>query len=96
MSNKELYQQKLQAQLDEWKLELERLKAQAARTSAEAKLEMSQQVETLERQIEKGKVKLSELAKASDEAWEAVKEGVEASWVSLRTAFSEAAAKFKQ
>jgi len=30
MSEKELYQQKLQAQLDEWKAEIDKLKAKAA------------------------------------------------------------------
>lgn len=95
MSDKEYYQQKLQAQLDEWKAELEKLKARAGGARADAKHEMSQHIEALEGQVERGKAKLSELLEASDDAWESIRDGVETSWKSLRSAFRDAASKFK-
>jgi predicted nucleic acid-binding Zn-ribbon protein len=95
MSDKEYYQQKLQAQMDEWKAELERLRAKAAGARAEVKHDLSHQIEGLEKQLEHGKAKFAELLAARDDAWETLKEGVESSWGSLKTAFKDAAQKFK-
>lgn len=38
MSEKEIYQQKTQAQLDEWKAEVDKLKAKAFGSSADAQM----------------------------------------------------------
>jgi hypothetical protein len=43
-----------------------------------------------------GKAKLAEIAQASEEAWESIKDGVESAWASMKSAFSEAAAKRKK
>ena len=96
MNDKELYQQKKQAQLDEWEAEVEKLKAQASEASADTQIELNKQIDTLEAKIEEGKSKLSELSGASNDAWESIKEGMESAWVSITSAFSEAAAKFKK
>ena len=95
MNDKELYQQKKQAQLDEWKAEVAKLKAKASGASADAQLEMNKQIKALESQIEENKAKLSELSKAGADAWESLKEGVESAWNSLKSAVSDAATKFK-
>ncbi|MGB5811399.1 MAG: hypothetical protein WBG86_12755 [Polyangiales bacterium] len=95
MNDKELYQQKVQAQLDEWKAELDKLRAKASGASADAQLDINRQIKVLERNIEGGRVKLSEIASASEEAWESVKEGVESAWDSLKSAATDAARKFK-
>jgi hypothetical protein len=95
MGDKELYQQKMKAQLDQWKAEIDLLKAKASVASADAQLEMNKQVKSLESKIGEGKAKLSALAEASDEAWHSMKEGVESAWTSLRSAVSDAAEKFK-
>ena len=96
MNEKELYQQKKQAQLDEWKAEVDKLKAKASGASADAQLELNKQIETLEGKLEEGKTKLAEIAGASEDAWESIKEGVESAWDSMKSAFSDAAAKFKK
>ena len=96
MNDKELYQQKKQAQLDEWKAEVAKLKAKASGASADAQLEMNKQIEALESHIEKNKAKLSEFSMAGADAWESLKEGMESAWNSLKSAMSDAAAKFKR
>jgi len=96
MNEKELYQQKKQAQLDEWKAEVDKLKARTSGASADAQLELNKQIEALEGKIEEGKTKLAEIADASEDAWESMKEGVESAWESMKSAFSDAAAKFKK
>ena len=84
MNEKELYQQKKQAQLDEWKAEADKLKAKASGASADAQLQLNKQIEALEDKIEDGKTRLTEIAEASEEAWD-----------SIKSAFGDAAAKFK-
>jgi uncharacterized coiled-coil DUF342 family protein len=95
MTDKELYQQKLQAQLDEWGSEIDKLKAKASGASADAQLEMNKQVETLESKIEEGNKKLSEFADASDDKWESMKDSMDSTWKSLKSAFKDAVSKFK-
>jgi len=96
MNDKELYQQKKEAQLAEWKADIDKLKAKASMASADVQLEMNKQIATLEDTIEKGKLKLSELTKATEEAYVTIKAGVESSWDSLKSTFTEAAEKFKR
>jgi len=96
VSEKAQFQEKLQAQLDEWGIDLAKLKAKAAETTAEARLEMDVQLVTLEAKLEAGKEKLAELADTSEDAWESIQGGLESAWGSMKTAFSEAAAKFKE
>ena len=89
MSEKDLYQQKKQAQLDEWKAELEKLKAKAEGASGDAKLKLNRQIDAIEKEIEKGESTLESLASAGEGAWSAVKENVENAWGSLKSAFGE-------
>lgn len=96
MTEKELYQQKKQAQLDEWKAEVDKLKAKASGASADAQLELNEEIEALEGKIEEGKTKLAEVADAGEDAWESIKDGAESAWDSMKSAFSDAAAKFKK
>jgi len=95
MMDKELYQRKMQAQLDEWKADVDKLRARASRASADTQLKMNEQINALDIKIAEGKVKLSELSAAGEDAWESIREGVESAWDSLKSAVSDAAAKFK-
>ncbi|MEC7118326.1 MAG: coiled coil domain-containing protein [Pseudomonadota bacterium] len=95
MSDKKLYQEKLQAQLDGWKADIDKLKSKAAEASADAKIELQKQIDGLEGRLEEGKVKLAELSDASHEAWESLKEGAESVWASIKTSFHDAKDKFK-
>ncbi len=95
MNEKALYQQKMQARLDEWKAEIAKLKAKASGASADVQLDVNKQIKVLERNLEEGKAKLSEIAEASEGAWESIKDGVESAWDSLKSAATDAASKFK-
>lgn len=96
MGEKELYQRKMRAQLDEWKAELHKLEAKAAGARADVQLEMNRRIQALQGKIEEGRTKLSALAEATDDAWESLKEGVESTWKSLRASLREAASKLKE
>jgi hypothetical protein len=47
MSMKEAYQQRLQAQVDEWKAEMDKMKAKAEKATADARIEYHKQLEEL-------------------------------------------------
>ena len=73
MNDRQLYQKKMQAQLDEWKAEAAKLKAKAEQSDADAQLKARAQARKLEERIEAGHAKLEEVAATGDDRWEAVK-----------------------
>jgi predicted nucleic acid-binding Zn-ribbon protein len=95
MSKKELYKQKMQAQLDEWEAEVEGFKAKSCGASANAQLELNKEISALKGKIEQGKTKLAEIESASEDAWESIKEDLDSVWDSLKSAVSDAKAKSK-
>ena len=96
MNDKELYRQKYQAQLDEWKAEVAKLKARAAGARADAQIDLNRHVKELEHRMRDAGAKLAELATASEERWASVSKNVERTWDALKAGVSAAAAKFKE
>ena len=96
MNEKELYRQKHQAQLDEWKADVAKLRARAAGARADAQLEINKHVKELEARLHDAGAKLSEMAAASEEAWDSAKKGMETTWEALKAGVSAAAAKFRE
>jgi septal ring factor EnvC (AmiA/AmiB activator) len=84
MSDKETYQKKMQAQLDEWKTEIGKLKTKAAGAGEKAAGALNDKIKTLEEKVAQGKTKLKELAGATEEAWESIKDGMESLWAFLK------------
>ena len=76
MSDKEQYRQKMQAHLDEWKAELEKLKNKASRVDAETRMKMKNDIADLEKKLQAGRAKLAELEKAGGEAWESARDAL--------------------
>lgn len=95
MSKKEAYEQKLQAQLDEWSAEIAKLKAKADGAEADAQLEYYKNFEELQSMQETAANKLAEFKDAGDDAWEDLKTGIDNAWGSLGNALKSAASKFK-
>lgn len=96
MSKKELYKQKMQAQLAEWEADIERFKAKASGASDSVQLELHKEIRALKVKTEQGRAKLAELADASEDAWESLKEGVDSAMSALKAAVSDAKSKFKK
>ena len=89
------YEEKLDAQLEEWNAQISLLKARADKAKAEAKIEYYKTIEALQHRQDEAETKLQELKTAGDEAWEDLKTGAEKAWNEVKTAFHDAAAKFK-
>ena len=89
------YEEKLDAQLEEWNAQIALLKAKAAKAKAEAKIEYNKTIEALQHRQDEARAKLHELKTSGDEAWEDLKTGAEKAWAEVKTAFHDAISKFK-
>jgi len=89
MNEKELYQQKIEAKLDEWKADLNKLKAQAEAASADMTLSFKKQMNSLADKIEQGEDKLDELADKADDAWDDFREDLESAWEKIKAQVNE-------
>lgn len=95
MNDKELYQEKKQAQLNEWKAGMLffRIKSLAAR--AHSQLELAKHVKLLEGKLDEGRMQLAELAKTTGSGFETTKKNLEVTWDSIIITLSDTTAKFK-
>jgi hypothetical protein len=96
MQNRKLYQQKAQAQLDEWRADFDKLKARASGASADRQLDISRNLKVLERKIEEGRGKLSEISRYSEDSWESASETVRSAWDSIKFEANDLIAKLKR
>lgn len=94
MEENQNYQQKMEAQIDEWKKDLEELKVKANAATDDLKAKYESQIKELEPKIEEGKAKLKELANSADEAMDELKEGAETIWEQMKTTLKNAKDKF--
>lgn len=95
MSNQEAYQQQLQAKLEEWQAEIDKLRAKAKGAAADSQAEYNKQIDELQSRQDEATQKLAELQEASEGAWEQLKSGTEKAWNDLSEAVSAAKAKFR-
>ena len=95
MNDKELYQQKKQTQLNEWKISMIQFRTQAFAARTHLQLELNKHVKFLEGKLEEGKLNLAELAKMTGNSFEAAKKNFEIMWEGIQMAFTDTATKFK-
>lgn len=95
MGKKEAYEKKLQGQLNEWRAEIDKLKARADSAEGDAQLEYYQQVEDLRNRQDVAREKLEELKAASHDSWEDLKAGLDGAWDSLSRSVKSATSRFK-
>ena len=89
------YEEKIEAQLEEWNAQIALLRTRADKARAEVKIEYYKTIEALQRRQDEARARLHELKTTSDEAWEDLKAGAEKAWAEVKTAFHDAASKFK-
>lgn len=92
---KKAYEEKVQAQLDQWKAEIEKYKAKAEAAKADTKIEYEKRVAELKEKHQQVSDRLSKLRASSDDAWEDIKIGLEVARESLSQAFDSAYSRFK-
>lgn len=94
MSDKKLYEQKIQAEFDTCKAQVDKFKAEASSASADVKIEMHKQIKQLEDKMSEGKTKLAELVAASEDKFESMRKGVESIWQSTKSTLHHASKHF--
>ena len=94
MSEKNAYQEKLEAQLDIWQAEIDKLRAKADQASADARLQYDKQVDELVKYQKTGKQKLRELQDANEQAWHDMRHGMEQAWDDMMKAWKAAMSRY--
>lgn len=89
------YEEKLDAQFEEWNAKIALLKAKADQAKSDAHIEYYKNIEALEHKQEEAGTRLQELKTAGDEAWESLKTGAEKAWDEVVTTYHNVASKFK-
>lgn len=95
MDEKAAYEKKLRSQLDEWSLEIDKLKAKAEQAEADARLRYYDEIEKIRDQQERMQEKLDAIESAGEEAWRDLKAGAESAWQELNSAVRSAMERFK-
>lgn len=95
MTSKDAYLKKAHAKLDEWNADLEKMKAKLSAADADARIKLNESVEELEAQRDEMKKKLVELERASEEAWEDIRDGMESAWNRVAASIKDATDRFK-
>jgi len=95
MNNIEHYRQKYQAQIDEWRADIFKLKSKATVAKMGTQLAMNKEIAALDRRLENYQAKFSELAAAQESTWDAAKRGWELTWESMNSALRDAMSRFR-
>lgn len=92
---KQAYQEKVKAQLNNLNAQIDQMKAKAAEANADAAIEYNKMIDDLTGKRNEAQVKLDEIGRASEDAWEDLKVGFESAWNDLNVALKSAMNKFQ-
>ncbi len=95
MNERQAYTEKMKAKLDEWNADIDKLEAQAKSAEADAQIKFnsnSTDSRPLGTTLPNG---CGELQNASTDAWDTLRQGTEAAWEEMATAFKDATDRFK-
>lgn len=94
MSKKDVYIEKLKAQLDEWSVEIDHLEGQLRKTDAELRAKYESHIAALKVKREEARGKLAELQHSAGDAWLELQKGADEAWEAIKKAVAEARKKF--
>jgi hypothetical protein len=88
----------MQVQLDNWDIEIEKLKAQAETETADPEIQLKyyKLIEILRSRQEEVRGKLEKLKLAEDDDWKDLKQGIGSSWKNIKTTLSDTGKAFKK
>jgi DNA-binding ferritin-like protein len=84
------YQQKMEAQLKQWKAKIDIAEARAEQVGADAKIKYAEQLETINEKYEQAQEKLAELQDASEDAYKEIRQGLDKAIQELSDSMSKA------
>lgn len=92
--NKEAYESKMDAKLQEWQAEIDKLKAKSQSAGADAQIKYNDQIARLEQKKDEANAKLAAVKDASGDAWQELKDGVQQATSDLGDAIKSARQQF--
>lgn len=95
MNVKEKYVQKVEEQLQEWKIDIDRLKDKAEKAEAQMRTEYHKKLETIKEKQDAAETNLKQLKEASEESWEDLKKGYEEIRDDLKESITSVQSSFK-
>lgn len=95
-TKKKEFETKLKTELADLNQNIDELKVKAQSSGKEAKAGFQEQIDGLEKKRKDVAAKLDKLTKSSGKAWDRMKEGVEAAWTDLKSAYSKASDSFNE
>lgn len=95
MEKRDLYIEKINAQIKQYSAKLAEMRGKATENHADMKLEYLKQVEKLESNRDALKEKYEQLRKSSESSWEDIKEGTEKAFNELKESFTKSDKYFK-
>ncbi len=95
MDRKEIYREKIESQLKEWKAKIDMLESKASTLSSEARTTLMKEIKELRGKKTVVKEKWNELQKTGGDTWDKMKDGVENSAEELKKAVEKVVARFK-
>lgn len=93
MNKEAAYREKAEAQLREWKADIEKLMARADKARAEGKIDFYKRAETFNTRYEAARKKSEELKGEADERWAEFKTTVDVALAELREALNNGMSK---
>ncbi len=86
MTTKDAYRQRLDAQMEAWKSDIDRLDAKAKVAEADARLAYEKQVDDLRSRQRGLSDKLRDFQEANDDSWEELKASLDSAWTEMNDA----------
>jgi len=83
METRELYKQKMAAQIKVWSTKLDALNAKAEKASADAKIELQAKADELEELRASAQAQMDELSANASDTWDTVKADISERWDKL-------------
>ena len=96
MMQREAYQQKLEAKLDRWRAEIDKLRAQVTEAGGDAKIEYQRDLEALSLRQKHAEEKFAVLKQTRNETWDAARTSVESVTHTLEQKVNRFKAKLEQ
>jgi SMC interacting uncharacterized protein involved in chromosome segregation len=93
---KELYENRVRAELDKLNAQINELKAKGKQAEADTRIQYNSLMQELQTKQAATENKLRELQAASEDAWGDIQSGFESAWIDLQTAFKSAVSKMDQ
>ncbi len=92
---KQAYAERLQAEIDSWNADINKLRAKAKLASAESQRKYQEEIERIEERRDALEAQFAELKTAKADAWDDLVQGVERAWRDMSEAMKKAAGRFQ-